>query len=236
MNKKAYLQALEHELKANKVDDIDEIIAEYAQHFDFKTADGYSEEEIAARLEKPCVIAEQFISPGGGGKDKKSKVILSVGLFFADIAVAVFFIVLFGWIISLGAFSIASAGSGFELITGLNVTGLIPAMPYLPGLVAGISCIGLAVLAAIGTIYCYLYVVQLIRAYFRWHGNTLLNGSSGYPPLSKHPKLNGAFRRRLRSVSLFALAAFGFCFIAGMIMLFAAADFKPFWHEWNWFI
>ena len=47
MNKAEYLGALEAELKAREASDIDEIIAEYSEHFDFKLADGFSESEIA---------------------------------------------------------------------------------------------------------------------------------------------------------------------------------------------
>ena len=44
MNKREYLAQLERELKRNHVPDAGEILNEYAQHFAFKLADGYSEE------------------------------------------------------------------------------------------------------------------------------------------------------------------------------------------------
>ena len=57
INKREYLAQLERELKRNHVPDAGEILNEYAQHFAFKLADGYSEEEISARLGEPALLA-----------------------------------------------------------------------------------------------------------------------------------------------------------------------------------
>ena len=51
---------LENELRKRKVADAAGIIDEYGQHFAFKMADGYSEEEIAARLGDPTALAARF--------------------------------------------------------------------------------------------------------------------------------------------------------------------------------
>ena len=48
------------ELKARGVADAADIEEEYEQHFAFKLADGYSEEEIAAKLGGPAKLAAQF--------------------------------------------------------------------------------------------------------------------------------------------------------------------------------
>ena len=61
MTKQEYLDTLTKALKTNKVKEIDEIVSEYEDHFAFKIADGYSEEEVAAKLEKPEIIAAQFV-------------------------------------------------------------------------------------------------------------------------------------------------------------------------------
>lgn len=37
-----------------------DVVEEYQQHFSFKLADGYSEEEIAARLGDPVALAAQL--------------------------------------------------------------------------------------------------------------------------------------------------------------------------------
>lgn len=62
MTKTEFLTRLGAELKARKVADMDDILGEYSRHFDYKLADGYSEEEIAARLGSPEELAAQFES------------------------------------------------------------------------------------------------------------------------------------------------------------------------------
>jgi len=238
MNKQEYLQELEKELKACHVQDTADIIEEYEAHFAFKQADGYTEEEIAAKLARPKEIAAQFAlikQPLPGRKDGRA--VLAVGLGLADIAVTVFFIVLFAWVLVMGAFSFTSAALGICLIGKLNIAGLIPSIPYLGSLLLGIGCMALAVLSAIATVYCHLYVTQLAKAYLHWRKSTLAVGASAHlsPPLPKHPQLSGKMRRRMRSVSLLALAVFGICFITGLIVLFAGAGSLEPWHTWNWF-
>ena len=60
MKKNEFLAKLTSVLEKNQVADAAEIIEEYAQHFAFKLADGYSEEEIAARLGDPEQLAMQY--------------------------------------------------------------------------------------------------------------------------------------------------------------------------------
>ncbi len=60
MNKNEFLSILTSVLEKNQISDAAEIIEEYEQHFAFKLADGYSEEEIAARLGDPEKLALQY--------------------------------------------------------------------------------------------------------------------------------------------------------------------------------
>ena len=53
MTKLEFLELLKKELNNNNVADCDEIVYEYEQHFAFKLKDGYSEEEISAKLGNP---------------------------------------------------------------------------------------------------------------------------------------------------------------------------------------
>ena len=79
MTRNEYLSALRAELKRRGADDIEDILAEYAEHFACKLADGYSEEEIAARLGEPAQIAAQFDTArgeargGGRGAQRASR-------------------------------------------------------------------------------------------------------------------------------------------------------------------
>lgn len=57
IKKTEFLTRLNDELNRRNVADAADIVEEYAQHFDLKLADGYFEEEIAARLGDPAMLA-----------------------------------------------------------------------------------------------------------------------------------------------------------------------------------
>lgn len=50
MTKHEFMTRLANELHKRNIADSADVIEEYKQHFAFKLADGYSEEEIAAKL------------------------------------------------------------------------------------------------------------------------------------------------------------------------------------------
>ena len=72
MTKSDFLERLAAELKRHHVSEPDEIIDEYREHFAFKLADGYSEEEIATKLGAPGAIAVSMSPlPQRAGAEKK---------------------------------------------------------------------------------------------------------------------------------------------------------------------
>ena len=234
MNKQQYLNELGKALKAQKLPDIEEILAEYEQHFDAKLQDGFSEEEIANKLERPTVIAQQFAASGEGTSSGNTQhALLCTGLGILDVFAVMGLLLLAGLAIVFLVFSIVIFALGICLVFNLNIAGLIPSMPYTGALTLGISCLGLGVLSFVGTIYSYLYICQWVRAYKKWHKNTV---SGGYPSLPLHPSITGKCKRVLRTVTVISLIVFAIMFILSLIILFASVGFKPFWHELGWFV
>lgn len=231
MNKGEFLERLEKSLKG-RVGDVSDILGEYEQHFAQKTADGYSEEEIAAKLEKPEILAEQFAQAESGHR-RPSSLIARIGVALLSIFAFAFFACLFASVLVIGAAALVSFVTGACLITTLNPAGLIPPMPYAGSLLMGICAVALAVLLALCTIYFFLYAKQLVKAYSRWARNSI--GSSAHPPLPINPQLGLAEWRRFRNVALIALAVFGATFVAGYVVMAASAGSLGFWHVWHWF-
>ncbi len=60
MTKNEFMTQLASELRKRNIADVADVVDEYEQHFAFKLADGYTEEEIAARLGDPVAVAAQF--------------------------------------------------------------------------------------------------------------------------------------------------------------------------------
>ena len=244
MTRNEFLARLADELSKNRVADAADIICEYEQHFAFKMADGFSEEEIAAKLGDPIVHASQFESstatfttPSRTAPGSGRKIATVIGLCFVDLFAGAFFALLMAWEIIMVAFSLACAVIAVCLFGKFNTYSLIPPMPYWCGAIIGLSLAALSVLAAVGSIYFVAFVRQLMRSYGRFHRNAMAacSGKAVLPPLAIHPQLTPRTNRRLRSIALAALAVFAAFFVLGMIVAVISSGALEFWHAWGWF-
>ncbi len=238
MTKQEYIDTLIKALKTNKITGIDEIVSEYEDHFAFKIDDGYSEEEVAAKLEKPEIIAAQFVYDDGAssktGKRRGGSIFSEIGVCLLDIVMIMLGIVLYSFVIVLGVAAIGLLATGIYIIIGGGIAALpLPMMSAVGRILMGISVLGLAVLAASSTIYYTLFVNQLVRAYCHWHKNVMTGRIS--PALSITPKLSGKRKRRLRMTTRVALLIFIIAFITAFILMSISAGSLGFWHIWHWF-
>lgn len=236
MTKNDFLTKLKTILDKNDISDADEIVSEYEEHFAFKLADGYTEEEICAKLGDPEQIASQY-EKFDSNDVKRSPFLTKLGLGIVDVFAGFFFILLTACAIVIAAAAIACAAVGICLILGINPGGLIPPFPYWCGAIIGISVLALGVLAACGCVYYLALMKQIFRSFARFQHNTLAaaKGKPALPPLPIHANLSPKTKRRLRKVALVALLAFAVCFILGFIACALSAGQFQFWHAWGWF-
>lgn len=234
MTKAEYLERLKSGLLRNNVPDADEIVSEYEQHFAFKLADGFSEEEIAAKLGAPGEIAAQFQGAKMPGKKKPGvKAALITGLALLGVVEAAAYIAFFAFVVVLFAAAVAAAAAGVMLMARLNIAGLLPSMPYAGALLLGICMIALGVLFCVAGVYSFSTMRQLVRASLRWRKNVL---GGALPNLPSTPQFSPKTRRTLRTVLLFATVVFGVAFIAGFTVLSLQAGSLGFWHVFGWFV
>ena len=232
MTKNEYLDELRKELKLNNVVDIEDIISEYDEHFNFKMNEGLTEEEIARKLSSPREIAKEY-GTNAADVNKFEKNVKVTGIVAMSIPMAAIYALIWASVVVLGGFALCSLATGFCLITTINIGGLIPAMPYFPALVLGIACFGLATLSAVGTIYFFLYTKQWGKVYIRWCSNIINNNR--YPSISKHPKIAKRLDAKLKLIAIIGLACFLSAAVIGYFsMCIAAGSMEP-WHTWNWF-
>ena len=107
---------LASELRKRNVADSADVVEEYEQHFAFKLSDGYSEEEIAAKLGNPVALAAQF-----GDVDmpkQKNKLLVVAGLCLADLFAFLSFMLLAAWGVVMGAASLSCAALAVCLLGG----------------------------------------------------------------------------------------------------------------------
>lgn len=238
MTKHEFITQLTNELNRRKVADSADVVEEYEQHFAFKLADGYSEEEIAAKLGDPAVLAAQFGEADTARQKSWNKPLVVVGLCFADLFAGLFFVLLVAWGVVMAAASLSFSTLAICLLGGLNIYGLILVMPYWCGVILALSFIALAVLNAVGFIYYAAFLRQLVRSFGRFQHNALAraSGTAALPVLAISPQFSAKVKRHLRSAALISLSLFAACIVLSYIVCSLSAGSLEFWHTWAWFM
>jgi len=242
MNKTEYISALQKNLKDMSVRDIEDIISEYEAHFDYKLRDGFSEEEIAAKLGDPKELAEQFGIPSDKRNPLKAAAILT-GLAFMDVIAWPMFVAIFSFTVALASCAVAFFAGGlywvfrmrFFFIQGYE---LLPHIPfYGVSLLLGLCMLALFALSACGTAYYTSYAKGLTRSFLRIHQNciALANGRPALPALPVQTRMKPLTRRILRMAIIISLAVSVVLLIAGYIAATISAGSFEFWHIWGWF-
>jgi uncharacterized membrane protein len=239
MSRTEFIGTLTKRLSALGVADIEDIAAEYEEHFTYKLAEGYSEEEIARRLGDPAALADQFAPerPEQNAGTAK-KVFLYAGALFPHVLAELLFTFLAAWTLVLGAAVLGSLALGACLAAGVSPFGWVPPMPYACALLFAVTLFALAVLAGLSAVYWAPFVWRLARSYGRYAGNILAKqiGRPTHPPLAIYAEFKPKTRRRLRKIRTVALCVF----TAGFIIAYAACALSAgafeFWHVWNWFV
>ena len=93
MTKLEFMSKLASELHKRNIADAADVLEEYEQHFASKLADGYSEEEIAARLGSPADLAAQF-EPAPQGAKRRSAALTWLWLGWLDVFFGLFAVLL----------------------------------------------------------------------------------------------------------------------------------------------
>ena len=168
------MAALSQELKKRGIADSDDILEEYEQHFAFKLADGYSEEEIAAKLGSPKDLAAQF-DPAPRQKMAAGRFFTVFGLCWLDLFYGIFVVLLLSWGVVMASLVLSFGLTGICMIGHLDYFQLVslPPMPYSSALLLGLALAALTLASVIGCIYYFAFVRQLFRAYARFHQNAL---------------------------------------------------------------
>ena len=237
MTKHDFLTRLSAELEKNQVPDVEDIVEEYEQHFAFKLADGYSEEEIAAKLGAPEQLAAQYERGGAEPRRRQGAVFTKLGLYIVDFFAGILYLVLLAWGVGMAAFSLCCAVASVCLIGGWNIAALLPSMPWLCGAILGAALLALAVLIAAGLVYYLAFLGRSRRSFGRFHRNTLAAaaGKPTHPAQADGSRLSPRATRRLRGTVKVSLVVFAACFVIGFVVCCLSAGAFQFWHVWGWF-
>lgn len=239
MTRNEFITQLTAELHRRNVADAADVVEEYQQHFAFKLADGYSEEEIAARLGDPVALAAQF-GEAEPGKARHSAVLTWLWLVWVDLFFGLFAVLLLSFGVVLAACVLSFGLTGVCLVGDLGRLPIVtlPPMPYWCGAILGLSLLALCVLSVVGCIWYFAFCRQSFRSYGRFHHNALASssGAATLPSLPIAPQFSGKGKRRLRRTALAALALFAVCFVLSYVVCALSAGSFQFWHVWGWFV
>jgi uncharacterized membrane protein len=239
MNQTEFLSELTKWLYLKQIPDVEDIMLEYRQHFALNLADGYSEEEIAAKLGTPKELANQF-EAGTMPQPKRrgASAVAAVGLVFIDIFACLLGILLAAWVIVLAAATVAFGVLSVCLLFQQIIHQWIPNTPTICQFFYAVSFLALAILSLLATWYCFLFVKQLTRVYFRWRRNIFFSamGDVILPPLSMYPSIGHTLRRKMRGLALGATTVFGVGIVVSYVLSSVLAGSFEFWHVWGWFV
>lgn len=237
MKQSEFLEQLAAALRQNGVADIADIEEEYAQHFAFRLADGFSEEEIAAKLGDPAQLAAQFGAAPARPAQKGSLPATVAGLCLADLGAGAFFVLLAAWGVALVAAALGSLAVAVCLLCNTGLAAPVVPMPYGSAALFGAALAALAVLAAVGSAYFFAFLRQLARAYGRFHRNAMAaaRGRAVLPAVPPYPRFAPKAKRRMRLVALIALCAFAALAVLACAVSMLQANAVEFWHTWGWF-
>lgn len=239
MTKTEFMSQLTAELNKRKIADTADILEEYGQHFAFKLADGYTEEEIAARLGAPAALAAQFEPGEKPSGTRPSAALTWLWLVWADLFFGIFAVLLASFGVVLAACVLSFGLTGVCLIGDLGRLPIValPPMPYWCGAILGLSLLALCVLSVVGCIWFFSFFRQILRSYVRFHQNMLApaRGSAVLPGLPIAPQFSSRAKRRLRTTALISLCLFAVCFVLAYLVCSLSAGSPEFWHVWGWF-
>ncbi len=239
MKKAEFIAAMEKQLRQQNVGEIEDILQEYEDHFTFKGKDGYTEEEIAAKLGSPQAIAAQYaVSAVPGKRSPGLKLVAGTGLFFVDIVSFSFLLALYAFSAVLAALAAGSLALAVSYAFGLNPYGILPPMPVHCALAAAVPLLGLTALSALCVYFWTTLVTQLTKAYLRYRKNFMaaITGSARQLPYPVRMQMPPKVWRTLRKVLLISLCVFVFGFVALYVLCAASAGALGWWHAWNWFV
>lgn len=227
MDRQSYLEALSQALQNAGVKERDEALRQFSNHFKCRMSDGCSEEEVAAKLPSPAVVAKRYAC---GKCSSRTRIKVKTGL--TGLAAALLLLLLLAIVLAFLGVTIASVASSARLILGLWQPAPLEQYPFVATLLLGIAGMGIGVLSALGTLTGAFFGRRCIRHYLCWRRHYLRAPYCLHPPLL--PVIAERKRGRIRLAAKSAAITTGLALVAAFVLLSAYTGYHPFWREFGW--
>lgn len=183
MNRKEYLDKLRICLQGLPMDEIEDILSDYKEHFEIGISKGKSEEEISKELGDPREVANNYrttYKPNynrnsystNDSNDNTRKLLITLMLIFFNLVVAfVPFMTVVALLVAAYGVAISFIIGGFVILFGFPITIFtpIPTPHILTSISFGIGFMTLGVLGIILSIYLTKGLYKLVVKYIQWN-------------------------------------------------------------------
>jgi Predicted membrane protein len=183
MNKKEFLDKLKSELIKRKVAGLDEIMADYEEHFSHALSSGKSETEASEKLGNPVVIARAYETDTliqnvkNPEKGFEFKLALSVIFRLLLLAPVNFLIILIPGVVAASllvagwATAIALGSVGFAILSFLPVVASLSLnfWTWIAGIFTSLGVVGLAVIGLLIMFQITKLSILALINYLRWN-------------------------------------------------------------------
>jgi len=182
MNRKDYINKLMNNLQGLPMEEVQDILSDYEEHFEIGLSKGKSEEEIASELGDPREVAEGYRSNYKYTQKEETLVINSndnskkfiLGLLLIGVNIVVLFVpamTLFGILMGLFGmgvgFTFGGIGMLFRFPFGYLIGTASPHILTSIGLGFGLGALGLLVL--VFTAFLIKIIFNLVSKYVKWN-------------------------------------------------------------------
>ena len=161
------------------------------------------------------------------------KTVVRAGVVMTDVLMTMAAVLMYCFGVVLTVFGACCAFAGLCLITTLDVTDLIPYMPYLPALLLGLVLIALACGVGIAVKWYFIAISRLCGRYFQ-NSRMLWRGKQEAEISEKRSGKNIVKPREKKLFCMF-LGIFAILILAWFVTAFLYTGLEAPWHYWNWF-
>ena len=193
MKRQEYLDKLELELRRQNIAKLQEVLADYNEHFEMGLAKGKSEEEIVDKLGDPVTIAKAYQAENLISQMQESPVHDQFG-YFVKAVLRILILTPFNFFMMIGPFlvtlcmliagwatALSLGGTGIGLAFGLFALIPIAALGFWSGgalLFSSLTVVGLSLLGLIVMFFVTKWILQLFVRYLQWNVNFVKGSKS----------------------------------------------------------
>jgi uncharacterized membrane protein len=184
---------LELELRRQNIAKLQEVLADYNEHFEMGLAKGKSEEEIVDKLGDPVTIAKAYQAENLISQMQESPVQDQFG-YFVKAVLRILILTPFNFFMMIGPFlvtlcmliagwatALSLGGTGIGLAFGLFALIPIAALGFWSGgalLFSSLTVVGLSLLGLIVMFFVTKWILQLFVRYLQWNVNFVKGSKS----------------------------------------------------------